>query len=65
LLSSVKKKYNSAKFEEERPLLSRLALHASKLVFTNMDGTEVVAEAPLPKDIAACVNQLKKWAKTV
>lgn len=65
LLSGIKKKYNAAKFEEERPLLNRLALHASKLVFTNIDGSEVVAEAPLPKDIAACVTQLNKWSKAV
>ena len=47
------------------PLLSRLALHASKLVFKKADGKEIVAEAPLPKDMGAVVNQLNKWAKTV
>ena len=62
LLSTIKRKYNlSKKEEEERPLLSRLALHAYKLSFVKQDGTEVTAEAPLPKDIAACVNQLNKW----
>src|SRR5690606_33781259 len=65
LLSAVKKKYNTGKFEEERPLLNRLALHASKLAFTSMDGKEIIAEAPLPKDISACVNQLNKWARQV
>lgn len=65
LLSAVKKKYNAGKFEEERPLLNRLALHASRLVFAGMDGKEIIAEAPLPKDVAACVNQLNKWAKQV
>lgn len=65
LLSAVKKKYNVGKFEEERPLLNRLALHASKLAFTSMDGKEIIAEAPLPKDISACVNQLNKWARQV
>lgn len=61
-LSTIKKKFRlSEKDEEERPLLSRLALHAYKLEFHKEDGTHVVAEAPLPKDIAACVNQLNKW----
>jgi len=65
MLSTIKKKYNVAKDAEERPLMDRLALHASKLVFTNAAGKEIVAEAPLPKDIAACVNQLNKWSKAV
>lgn len=64
-LSTVKKKYNIGKYEEERPLLSRLALHASKLVFKTPKGDEVTIEAPLPKDIAACVKQLNKWAAEV
>lgn len=63
LLSGIKKKYNAPRDEEEKPLLNRLALHAYKLVFTAPDGKEIVAEAPLPKDIAACVNQLNKWTK--
>ncbi|WP_276132374.1 RluA family pseudouridine synthase [Polluticoccus soli] len=63
-LSSIKKKYRlSDNDEAERPLLSRLALHASRLELKKEDGTEIVAEAPLPKDIAACVKQLNKWSK--
>ena len=65
LLSNIKKKYNAGKYEEEKPLMNRLALHAYKLVFTNQNGKEVVAIAPLPKDMAACVNQLNKWSKPV
>jgi 23S rRNA pseudouridine955/2504/2580 synthase/23S rRNA pseudouridine1911/1915/1917 synthase len=64
MLSAIKRKYKlSDKEETERPLLNRLALHAYRLIFYKEDGTEVMAEAPLPKDIAACVNQLNKWAK--
>lgn len=62
-LSAIKKKYNIGKFEEEKPLLDRLALHASKLVLKTIGGEEITVEAPLPKDIRACVNQLNKWAK--
>lgn len=62
-LSSIKRKYRLSDNEEaERPLLHRLALHALRLEFKKADGTEIKAEAPLPKDIAACVKQLNKWA---
>ncbi|MBS1773288.1 MAG: RluA family pseudouridine synthase [Bacteroidetes bacterium] len=65
LLSGIKKKYKlSDKDENERPLLSRLALHSYRLILKKPDGTEVVAEAPLPKDMAACVKQLDKWCNT-
>ncbi|RYZ52416.1 MAG: RluA family pseudouridine synthase [Sphingobacteriales bacterium] len=63
LLSSIKRKYKlSDKEEAERPLLSRLALHAYRLQFHKEDGTEVIAEATLSKDMLACVKQLNKWA---
>lgn len=62
MLSNIKRKFRlSDKDESERPLLSRLALHAYKLEFTKEDGTPVVAEAELPKDMAACVKQMNKW----
>jgi len=61
LLSTIKRKFKIGKFsEEERPLLSRLALHAYQLTFAGPDGREISAEAPLPKDIGACVTQLRK-----
>ncbi len=60
-LSDIKKRYKlSDKDEQERPLLGRLGLHAYRIHFNKEDGTEVLVEAPLPKDIAACVNQLNK-----
>lgn len=66
LLSTIKRKYKPAITEdgEERPLLNRIALHAYRLIFTAPDGKEVLAEAPLPKDISACVSQLNKWTRT-
>jgi len=61
-LSQIKRKYKlSENEEEERPLIQRVALHAWKLEFKKADGTEIKAEAPLPKDIAATVKQLNKW----
>ncbi|MFB6457553.1 RluA family pseudouridine synthase [Chitinophaga sp. Hz27] len=60
-LSTIKKKFKLGKHtEEERPLLSRLALHAAMLVFKDQQGVEHTVEAPLPKDMAAVLNQLRK-----
>jgi 23S rRNA pseudouridine1911/1915/1917 synthase len=62
LLSSFKKKFNLSKSaEEERPLLQRLALHAAQLSFKDAAGQEHHFEAPLPKDIRALLQQLRKW----
>ena len=48
LLSGLKKKYNLSKSEmEERPILSRLALHSASLKFT-LNDEDYFFEAPLP-----------------
>lgn len=61
LLSSFKKKYKLSKTEEsERPILQRLALHSHRLNLQLPDGTHLEVEAPLPKDIRALLQQLKK-----
>jgi 23S rRNA pseudouridine955/2504/2580 synthase/23S rRNA pseudouridine1911/1915/1917 synthase len=66
LLSNIKRKYRmSEKDEIERPLLSRLALHAYRLEFYKEDGTHIEAEATLPKDISACVKQMDKWSPPI
>lgn len=60
LLSSLKKKYNLSKHEiEERPILARLALHSASLKFVLNEG-EYSFEAPLPKDLKALLQQLRK-----
>jgi len=62
LLSSFKKKFNLAKSaEEERPMLNRLALHAAQLSFKDIHENPHNFEAPLPKDLRALLQQLKKW----
>ena len=59
-----KRKFNLGKFEEERPILSRVPLHAFSLSFTHpVDGGLVRFEAAPPKDIRALLNQLRKWNK--
>lgn len=64
LLSSIKKKFNLSKYEEEeRPLFNRLALHAAKLQFTDEQGNGHLLEAPLPKDMKALLQQLRKWKR--
>ncbi len=62
-LSSFKgKKFNAGKFEEEKPLLSRLSLHAKELTFKHPDnGEQITLEAELPKDLRATLRQLEKW----
>lgn len=61
LLSSVKKNFKLAKVaEEEKPILARLALHSFQLNFTYKD-IAYQLEAPLPKDLRAVLQQLKKW----
>jgi 23S rRNA pseudouridine955/2504/2580 synthase/23S rRNA pseudouridine1911/1915/1917 synthase len=61
LLSSLKHKFKLSKDElEEKPLLARLALHALRLQFLNISGETVNLEAPLPKDLRAVLQQLRK-----
>jgi 23S rRNA pseudouridine1911/1915/1917 synthase len=57
-----KKKFKLSKdAEEERPMLSRLALHAHQLTFMDPQGKPVHIEAPLPKDMEVTLKQLRKW----
>jgi len=59
-LSEIKKKWNGDEYEE-RPLLSRLALHAYKIEFTHPSKKETVTfTAPYPKDMEATRKQLAK-----
>jgi 23S rRNA pseudouridine955/2504/2580 synthase/23S rRNA pseudouridine1911/1915/1917 synthase len=60
-ISTIKrKKFNLSKNEEEeRPILSRLALHASKLKF-ELNNKKYDLEAELPKDLRALLQQLNK-----
>ena len=66
LLSSLKHKFKLSKNEwEERPILNRLALHASSLQFVNTSGEQIKLEAALPKDLKALLQQLRKWNKAL
>lgn len=64
LLSGIKRGFTlSTKDEEEKPLLARVALHAYQVVVPQSKGEPLTVESTLPKDIAACVNQLNKWSR--
>jgi 23S rRNA pseudouridine1911/1915/1917 synthase len=64
LLSSFKKKYKLSQHDlEERPIISRLALHSHSLHFKDIHQKEFFIEAPLPKDMKALLQQLKKNRK--
>ncbi|MES2765746.1 MAG: RluA family pseudouridine synthase [Bacteroidota bacterium] len=63
MLSSIKKKFNLAKHTEEKPLISRLTLHAYSLTFKHPSTEEEISVvAPYPKDFRALLNSLGKYA---
>jgi len=60
-LSRIKRKYHKTAFEEERPLINRVALHAHRLSFIHPETKKVQTfEADPPKDMQATINQLNK-----
>jgi len=61
LLSGLKRRYKGR--DEERPLISRLALHAGELGFLHPDGQAPVrVVAPLPKDFEVALKYLRRFA---
>lgn len=65
-LSEFKRHYKTGKFQEERPLMNRLTLHARSLTFVHpTTGVEMTIEAPLPKDFRGTLEALEKWARKV
>ena len=63
-LSEFKRHYKLGKFQEERPLISRLTLHARSLAFVHpVTGAAMKVEAPLPKDFRTTISALEKWAR--
>jgi 23S rRNA pseudouridine955/2504/2580 synthase/23S rRNA pseudouridine1911/1915/1917 synthase len=64
LLSSIKRHFKpSGEDGEERPLLGRLGLHAWRLSLNDPKGHSLQLEAPLPRDLDACLRQLRRWSK--
>ena len=59
-LSAIKRNYSLGKWQEEQPLIKRLALHAFYLSFEDMTGKVVQVEAGYPKDFRVLIQQLDK-----
>lgn len=59
-LSSLKRNFKLKKWEEEKPLINRFALHASELVFKGLDDVSVGVKAEYPKDFRVLITQLEK-----
>lgn len=57
-LSSIKRNYKKSKYEEERPLINRFALHAFALELKGLNG-KIKAEAPYPKDLRVLLKQIE------
>ena len=68
-LSSLKgkKRYRLSKdVEEERPMLNRLALHASSITFKDYkSGDDIRVESPLPKDMQVAIAKLRQYSSLV
>ena len=65
LLSEFKRHFKLGKFQEERPLISRLTLHAHQLTFLHpATNAPLTLTAPLPKDFRSTLAALEKWTHT-
>jgi 23S rRNA pseudouridine955/2504/2580 synthase/23S rRNA pseudouridine1911/1915/1917 synthase len=63
-LSEFKRHYKLGKFQEERPLIARLTLHANALTVTHPTTNEpVTVTADMPKDFRATLSALDRWAR--
>ncbi|MFZ5859494.1 MAG: RluA family pseudouridine synthase, partial [Spirochaetota bacterium] len=60
MLSKLKRRWKGDAFEE-KPVIARSALHASKVTFLHpTSSVRLEIEAPLPRDFRAALNQLRK-----
>lgn len=60
-LSQLKKNFNQKKWEEEKPIIDRVALHAFSITFKDLNDAIVEKEALYPKDFGVLVKQLRKY----
>lgn len=60
-LSSLKRKYNRGREQEELPIIKRFALHARQVSFTLNNGDFITVIAPYPKDFEVLVKMLDKF----
>jgi len=63
-LSHLKREYRLRPGREERPLISRAALHAEELTLPHpVTGKTTIITAPWPKDLKVAVKYLRQFAK--
>jgi RluA family pseudouridine synthase len=61
LLSHLKSGYKLRKGVAERPLLSRMFLHAARLRCQDVGGATIDVRVPLPEDLAVVIRQLQAF----
>jgi 23S rRNA-/tRNA-specific pseudouridylate synthase len=63
LLSRLKKDYHLKPGRIERPLMDRVALHATELKLPHpVTGAEIVIASPWPKDLTVALKYLRQYA---
>ena len=63
MLSSIKRRYNVAKGDEERPIIDRLTLHSHTISLDHpTTGERVTYSADYPRDFAALIQVLTKYS---
>lgn len=60
-LSEIKSSYKPKDINAERPILSRLTLHAHKIFFKLPSEEPFSVEAPIPEDMALLIKMLRKY----
>ena len=60
-LSDLKRNYNHKKWEEENPMINRVALHSSQVAFKDLDGKVIEGESEYPEDFAVLIKLLRKF----
>ncbi len=60
-LSELKRNYNHKKWEEEHPMINRVALHSSQVAFKDLNGEVIEGEADYPKDFSVLIKLLRKF----
>lgn len=64
LLSSIKRRYNLKKNSEEKPIISRISMHAFSIEFSHPKTAEKMQFiAKYPKDFEATLEVLRKYAQ--
>lgn len=63
-LSSIKRRYNLKKGEEEKPIINRISMHSKFISFVHPKTLKILTfEANYPKDFSALLNVLKKYSE--